>query len=140
VPCNYAAHFNGTIHQRSVTTIAAAADPSGKAQEIISVWNVTVTHGRASCEGTQDGKPVKGPGQVAIERGRTWYSISVACPGVDGDVPSIGDAQIKTERQDDTTGFLKLESKLGDDKDDPAGTSTSLRADWSLVRSADPEN
>jgi hypothetical protein len=133
VPCNYAGLFSGSIHQRIVTTVSAAADSSGKLQERVDEYDVTVVDGRATCTGKLDGKPIEGPGLIAVERGSTWYSILVACPDASGALPGIEDAQIKTDRQDDTAGFFKLESKLGDDSD-AGGIATSKRADWSLVR------
>lgn len=133
VPCNYAGLFSGSIHQRIVTITSAAADPSGKLQERVDEYDVTVVDGRATCTGKFDGKPVEGQGLIAIERGSTWYSIVVACPGANGELPGIDDAQIKTDRQDDTAGFFKLESKLGDDSD-VGGIAMSKRADWSFVR------
>ena len=133
VPCNYADQFSGTIHQRVETTISAARNPNGKLEERVDEYDVTVVDGRATCTAKLAGKEVKGQGLVAIERGSTWYSILVACPDEKGELPRIDDAQIQTDRQDDVTGFLKLEAKLGDDSD-AGGVATIKRADWSLLR------
>jgi hypothetical protein len=133
VPCNYADQFTGTIHQRVETNTTAQSDPAGKARQRVDEYDVTVTDGRATCTGKLDGRPVQGAGLIAVERGSTWYSILVACPDENGALPGIDDAQIRTDRQDDVTGFLKLDAKLGDDTD-AGGVTTIKRADWSLVR------
>ena len=142
VHCNYAEHFSGTVHWRSV--LESTNPPSKSIDEL----TVTVTNGKADCAGTIDGRPVKGAGLLAVERGTSmedepgqpWYEISVSCPGADGRTPNIDNAQIKTYKQKDTTGFKTLADKIAEDNadaDPDNGVTGTTVIDWSISRSGD---
>ena len=142
VPCNYAEHFSGTIHMRSV--LKATNPPS----ESVVDFTATIVAGKATCAGTIEGHGVKGAGRLAVERGthmedapgQPWYEISVACPDVDGRTPSIDAAQMKTYKRKDTSGFKSLTGKTEDehpDADSVNGVSGTVTLEWSLSRSGD---
>lgn len=139
VPCNYAEHFTGKVHMRSV--LKAANPPSEQMEE----YTVTIAAGKASCTGSIDGKPVSGAGLLAVERGTSsdeepgqpWYSITVSCPGRDGTTPNIDNAQIKTYERKDTTALEVLAGKSQEehpDADPVNGVSGTVAIEWSLTR------
>ena len=139
--CNYADHFGGTIHLKSVLKVES--DPAAGSTVDITV---TVTAGKATCAGTIDGQAIRGAGLLAVERGgsmedapgQPWYDITVACPDVDGAEPNFSNASIKTYKQKDTGGFRTLAGKVAEenaDADPANGVTGTTTLEWSLSRS-----
>jgi hypothetical protein len=135
VPCNYAEHFSGTLHWKSV--LGAETDE----------LTVTVVDGKAACRGSLGGTKVQGPGKLAVERGismedapgQPWYDISVSCPEPDGRVRDVVAGQIRTYQRKDGTGFTALAGKVDEENPDadPAnGVTGTIHLDWSLSRPA----
>jgi len=139
--CNYADHFSGTIHWKSVLKVEG--DPASGSSEDITV---TVAGGKATCAGTMNGKAIRGPGLFAVERGASmedapgqrWYAISASCPDEDGKTANIDNALIKTYKQKDDSGLKTLTGKLEEehpDADSLNGVSGTTLLEWSLSRS-----